>query len=67
MTNAQAPRIAPLRAPYAPSVQAALAKWMPPAGDLEPLRLFHTLVVHEEWAPRFPDASPTHLRHTPAA
>ncbi len=41
-------RIAPLQAPYAPHVEAMLAKWMPPASDAEPLRLFRTLVVHEQ-------------------
>jgi 4-carboxymuconolactone decarboxylase len=44
----KAPRIAPLRPPYAPDVAAMLAKWMPPASKAEPLRLFRTLVVHEE-------------------
>jgi 4-carboxymuconolactone decarboxylase len=41
-------RIAPLQAPYAPDVEAMLAKWMPPASAAEPLRLFRTLVVHEQ-------------------
>jgi 4-carboxymuconolactone decarboxylase len=41
-------RIAPLQAPYAPDVAAMLAKWMPPASEAEPLRLFRTLVVHEQ-------------------
>jgi 4-carboxymuconolactone decarboxylase len=44
----QAARIAPLKAPYPPGVEAMLAKWMPPASDAEPLRLFRTLVVHEQ-------------------
>jgi len=44
----QTPRIAPLQAPYPPEVQAMLAKWMPPASDAEPLRLFRTLAVHGE-------------------
>jgi 4-carboxymuconolactone decarboxylase len=51
-TTGEAPsqraRIAPLQAPYAPDVAAMLAKWMPPASDAEPLRLFRTLVVHEQ-------------------
>jgi 4-carboxymuconolactone decarboxylase len=42
------PRIAPLQAPYPPGVQEMLAKWMPPASDAEPLRLFRTLAVHAE-------------------
>jgi 4-carboxymuconolactone decarboxylase len=44
----QTPRIAPLQAPYPPDVEAMLAKWMPPASDAEPLRLFRTLAVHEQ-------------------
>jgi 4-carboxymuconolactone decarboxylase len=40
-------RIAPLQPPYAPDVEALLAKWMPPASEAEPLGLFRTLVVHE--------------------
>jgi alkylhydroperoxidase family enzyme len=44
----ETPRIAPLQPPYAPDVAAMLAKWMPPASAAEPLRLFRTLVVHEQ-------------------
>ena len=44
----QTARIAPLQPPYAASVEAMLAKWMPPASDAEPLRLFRTLAVHEQ-------------------
>ena len=44
----QTARIAPLEPPYAPDVEAMLAKWMPPASDAEPLRLFRTMVVHEQ-------------------
>jgi 4-carboxymuconolactone decarboxylase len=50
--SATAPRIAPLQAPYPPGVEATLAKWMPPASAVEPLRLFRTLVVHEDLAGR---------------
>jgi alkylhydroperoxidase family enzyme len=39
----QPPRIVPLQAPYAPSIEVMLAKWMPPESPLEPLRLFRTL------------------------
>ena len=46
------PRIAPLQPPYTPDLQAALAKWMPPDSPAEPLRLFRTLVVHEQLASR---------------
>jgi 4-carboxymuconolactone decarboxylase len=44
----QTARIAPLQPPYAASVASMLAKWMPPASDAEPLRLFRTLAVHEQ-------------------
>jgi 4-carboxymuconolactone decarboxylase len=44
----QTARIAPLQPPYAASVESMLAKWMPPASDAEPLRLFRTLAVHEQ-------------------
>lgn len=49
---AQSPRIAPLEPPYAPDIDAALRKWMPPGAELEPLKLFRTLNVHEELASR---------------
>jgi 4-carboxymuconolactone decarboxylase len=44
----QTARIAPLQPPYAAGVESMLAKWMPPASDAEPLRLFRTLAVHEQ-------------------
>jgi 4-carboxymuconolactone decarboxylase len=47
-----APRIAPLEPPYEPDTAALLAKWMPPGNDIEPLRLFRTLAVHDELASR---------------
>jgi alkylhydroperoxidase family enzyme len=43
-----APRIAPLAPPYAPDTEATLLKWMPPGGEIEPLALFRTLLVHDE-------------------
>jgi 4-carboxymuconolactone decarboxylase len=48
----QTPGIAPLEPPYSAGIEAALAKWMPPGAPVEPLRLFRTLVVHEELASR---------------
>ena len=48
----ETPRIEPLEPPYAPDVEAALAKWMPPGHEAEPLRLFRTLYVHEGLAGR---------------
>jgi 4-carboxymuconolactone decarboxylase len=44
----QTARIAPLQPPYRTEVKSMLAKWMPPASEAEPLRLFRTLVVHEQ-------------------
>jgi 4-carboxymuconolactone decarboxylase len=41
------PRIAPLQPPYEDGVAAALAKWMPPGSEVEPLALFRTLAVHD--------------------
>jgi alkylhydroperoxidase family enzyme len=46
------PRIAPLEPPYTPEIASLLAKWMPPGSDAEPLRLFRTLAVHEDFASR---------------
>ncbi len=41
------PRIAPLEPPYAPETEAMLTSWMPPGSEVEPLRLFRTLAVHD--------------------
>lgn len=46
------PRIAPLQPPYTPETATLLAKWMPPGDDVEPLRLFRTLAVHQDLASR---------------
>jgi 4-carboxymuconolactone decarboxylase len=46
------PRIEPLAPPYADGVAEALARWMPPASEIEPLRLFRTIYVNEELASR---------------
>jgi alkylhydroperoxidase family enzyme len=43
-----AARLAPLEPPYAPELGQMLARWMPPGSELEPLRLFRTLALHEE-------------------
>jgi 4-carboxymuconolactone decarboxylase len=40
------PRIPPLEAPYAPEVEAALAKWMPPGSPVPPLALFRVIARH---------------------
>jgi 4-carboxymuconolactone decarboxylase len=47
-----APRIAPLAPPYTPEAQTLLDKWMPPGNQVEPLRLFRTLAVHDDLASR---------------
>ena len=41
------PRIPPLAPPYDPATAEMLAKWMPRDSDVEPLRLFRTLAVHD--------------------
>jgi 4-carboxymuconolactone decarboxylase len=46
------PRIAPLAPPYEPQAQTVLEKWMPPGSEVEPLRLFRTLAVHDDMASR---------------
>src|SRR4051794_11732555 len=40
------PRIPPVEPPYVPALAEALAKWMPPGAEVEPLKLFRTLAVH---------------------
>jgi alkylhydroperoxidase family enzyme len=50
--NPTAERIAPLEHPYTPEIDAALKRWMAPGADVEPLRLFRTLNVHEQLASR---------------
>lgn len=46
------PRIAPLSPPYDPDVAAALAKWMPPGSEVEPLKLFRTLYQNPQLSSR---------------
>jgi 4-carboxymuconolactone decarboxylase len=48
VTDDQTYRVEPLRPPYAPDVATMLEKWMPPGAAMEPLRLFRTLIVHEQ-------------------
>jgi 4-carboxymuconolactone decarboxylase len=47
-----APRIPPIEPPYEPEIEESLRKWMPPGAEVEPLRLFRTLMVHPELASR---------------
>ncbi|MDQ3933744.1 MAG: carboxymuconolactone decarboxylase family protein [Actinomycetota bacterium] len=49
---AEAPRIAPIEPPYEPEIEATLMKWMPPGAEIEPLKLFRTLMVHPELSAR---------------
>ena len=49
---ARSPRIAPLEPPYSPEIEEALRKWMPPGDNVEPLKLFRTLNVHQQLASR---------------
>jgi alkylhydroperoxidase family enzyme len=46
------PRIAPLSPPYDPDTAEMLRKWMPPASEAEPLRLFRTMAVNSALAGR---------------
>jgi 4-carboxymuconolactone decarboxylase len=50
--TARTPRIAPLDPPYRPEIATALRKWMAPGSEMEPLKLFRTLNVHEQLASR---------------
>jgi 4-carboxymuconolactone decarboxylase len=47
-TSPSPPRIAPTSPPYAPETEEMLRKWMPAEAEVEPLRLFRTLAVHDE-------------------
>jgi 4-carboxymuconolactone decarboxylase len=57
------PRIAPLEPPYEPDIEAMLARWMPPGGEVEPLRLFRTLALHPELAARMRPLGAAILAH----
>ena len=48
----RAPRIAPIEPPYEPDTEASLRKWMPPGVEVEPLKLFRTLMIHPDLASR---------------
>jgi 4-carboxymuconolactone decarboxylase len=51
-TTSTSPRIPPVEPPYEPEIEQMLAKWMPPGAEVEPLKLFRTLMVHPELASR---------------
>jgi 4-carboxymuconolactone decarboxylase len=57
------PRIPPLEPPYEKDIAAMLARWMPPGGEVEPLRLFRTLAVHPELAARMRPLGSAILAH----
>ena len=61
--TAAEPRIAPIEPPYEPEVEASLRKWMPPGAEVEPLRLFRTLMVHPELAARMRPVGAAFLGH----
>ena len=46
------PRIPPVEPPYDDETATMLAKWMPPGAEVEPLKLFRTLVVNPDLAAR---------------
>jgi len=46
------PRIAPLDPPYDAEIAASLSKWVPPGSQVEPLKLFRTLVRNPEISSR---------------
>jgi 4-carboxymuconolactone decarboxylase len=45
-SGVEAPRIAPVEAPFDPAVEEELARWMPRNAPIEPLALFRTLARH---------------------
>jgi alkylhydroperoxidase family enzyme len=49
---ATGPRIAPIEPPYDLETDRLVKKWMPPGSEIEPLKLFRTLAVHDELASR---------------
>ena len=61
--TATEPRIPPIEPPYEPEIEAALRKWMPPGADVDPLKLFRTLMVHPELAARMRPLGAAFLGH----
>ena len=51
-TTARPPRIPPLEPPYDAETEEQLLRWMPPGAEVEPLKLFRTLMVHPGLAAR---------------
>jgi 4-carboxymuconolactone decarboxylase len=53
MTSSPAvPRIEPLAPPYDDQTATFLKKWMPPGDQVEPLRLFRTMAIHNDLSSR---------------
>ena len=52
MSDTPAPRIPPIEPPYDDETAEMLAKWMPPGAEVEPLKLFRTLMVNPDLAGR---------------
>lgn len=52
MSTTTTPRIPPIEPPYDAETESMLMKWMPPGAQVEPLRLFRTLMVNPELAGR---------------
>ena len=50
--QASAPRLEPLSPPYSPEVEEQLGRWMPPGAAIAPLRLFRTMMIHEQLSSR---------------
>jgi 4-carboxymuconolactone decarboxylase len=57
------PRISPIEPPYEPEIEESLRKWMPPGAEVEPLKLFRTLMVHPELAARMRSLGAALLGH----
>jgi 4-carboxymuconolactone decarboxylase len=52
MDTTPAPRIPPIEPPYDAETEEMLMKWMPPGAEVEPLKLFRTLMVNPDLASR---------------
>ena len=52
MSTTTAPRIPPIEPPYDAETEEMLMKWMPPGAEVEPLKLFRTLMVNPGLASR---------------
>src|SRR5688572_21502406 len=62
-TTARSPRIPPIEPPYDAQTEEALRKWMPPGAEVEPLKLFRTLMIHPDLAGRMRPLGAAFLGH----